>query len=121
MSDPNAKRAAERVPGQLSGSVTVFQPMTILSISVKGMLMESAAALLNDSLHDFRLSLDDRSVVVKGRVVYCEIGELHQQGVLYRCGVEFIDVPAHALSAIGDFVAAHRTAPHVIDAEVPEE
>ena len=124
MSDPNGKREAERirVPGQLQGAVTVFHPMTIVNISVKGMLMESTAPLHNDSLHDFRLSLDERSVVVKGRVVYCEIGDLLQGGVLYRCGVEFVEPPAHAQSALADFVAIHKApAPHVIDAEVTDE
>ena len=123
MNDPNAKRGAERlfVPGQLTGAVTVFQPMTIINISVKGMLMESAVALHNDSLHDFRLSLDDRSVIVKGRVVYCEIGELKHGAVLYRCGVEFVEPAKHAVSAIGDFVAAHKAPRPVIDAEVSDE
>ena len=120
MTDPNPKRAAERVdvPGQVTGAVTVFQEMTILNISVGGMLMESAAALHNDSLHDFRLSLDGRSVVVKGRVVYCKIGELREGGVLYRCGVEFVELPPHVQAAIGDFVKVHKAAPsQVIDGD----
>ena len=120
MTDPNPKRQAERVdvPGQVTGAVTVFQPMSILNISVKGMLMESAISLHNDSLHDFRLSLDGRSVVVKGRVVYCKIGELREGGVLYRCGVEFIELPPHAQAALDDFVAAHKAPPpSVIDAD----
>ena len=124
MSDPNAKRGAERVyvPGQLIGAVTVFQPMTILNISTKGMLIEVSAPLHNDSLHDFRLTLDDRSVVVKGRVVYCEIGDLRQGAVLYRCGVEFVEPPQHVQSAIGDFVAVHKLpAPRVVDAELAGE
>ena len=124
MSDPNAKREAERVhvPGQLMGAVTVFQPMTILNISTKGMLIEVNAPLHNDSLHDFRLTLDERSVVVKGRVVYCEIGELRHGGVLYRCGVEFVEPPQHVQSAIADFVAVHKAPPpRVVDAEVTGE
>ena len=124
MSDPSPKREAERVdvPGQVTGAVTVFQPMTILNISVKGMLMESAAPLHNDSLHDFRLSLNDRSVVVKGRVVYCKIGELREGGVLYRCGVEFVEPPTHAQTAIADFVEVHKAAPpRIVDAEVTDD
>jgi hypothetical protein len=111
MSDPNPKRVADRVavPGQLTGAVTVFQEMTILNISVTGMLMESAAALHNDSLHDFRLSLDGRSVVVKGRVVYCKIGELGHGGVLYRSGVEFVEMAPHVAAAIEEFVKVHAS------------
>ena len=120
MSNPNPKRAAERVdvPGQVTGAVTVFQEMTILNISIGGMLMESPAALHNDSLHDFRLSLDGRSVVVKGRVVYCKIGELREGGVLYRCGVEFVELAPHVADAIGEFVKVHKAArPPIIDGE----
>jgi hypothetical protein len=115
MDEPNPKREAERVdvPGQVSGAVTVFQPMTIINISVKGMLMESSAPLHNDSLHDFRLSLNDRSVVVKGRVVYCKIGELREGNVRYRCGVEFVEPPPHAIAAIADFVEVHKPPPIV--------
>lgn len=124
MSDVNAKRGAERVDfgGQLTGAVTVFQPMTIHNISVKGMSIESTALLHNDSLHDFRLSLNERSVVVKGRVVYCKIGDLREGGVLYQCGVEFVEPPPHAQAAIADFVAVHKgQTPDVVDAEVTDE
>ena len=124
MNDPNAKREVERVdvPGQVRGAVTVFHPMTIVNISVKGMLMESSASLHNDSLHDFRLTLNERSVVVKGRVVYCKIGDLREGGVLYRCGVEFIAPAPHAQTAIADFVAAHKPQPpRIVDAEVTDE
>jgi hypothetical protein len=123
MSDTSAKREAERVdvPGQVTGAVTVFQPMTILNISVKGMLMESAAALHNDSLHDFRLSLDGRSVVLKGQVVYCTIGELREGAVLYRCGVEFVEPPPHVQAAVADFVAVHKAPPpRIVDGQITE-
>ena len=120
MTDSNPKRQAERVdvPGQVTGAVTVFQPMTILNISVRGMLMELAISLQNDSLHDFRLSLDGRSVVVKGRVVYCQIGDLREGSVLYRCGVEFVELPPHVQAALDDFVAAHKAPPPVIDGDL---
>ena len=102
MTDPNPKRAAERVDvGQVTGAVTVFQPMTILNISVKGMLMESGASLHNDSLHDFRLSLDGRSIVAKGRVVYCKIGEL-REGTVVLSGC----VPSFYLKQVAQCVVA---------------
>ena len=51
----------------------VFQPMTILDISLGGAQIETGFALQLDSLHDFRSSLADRSVVVKGRVAHCHM------------------------------------------------
>ncbi len=115
------KRATDRTPvsGEVVGEVTVFQPTTILDMSECGCQIETSYKLRNDSLHDFRFALGDRSVVVKGRVAYCRIGELLDGVVLYRSGVEFVEPSPHALSAIRDFVAV-RTAPPpaIIDAEV---
>jgi hypothetical protein len=106
-------------PGQVKGEVTVFQPMTILDLSEGGCQVETAFKLHNDSLHDFRLSLGDRSVVVKGRVAYCQIAELLEGIVLYRSGVEFVEPTPHALAAIRDFVAIRSAPPpDIIDAEV---
>ena len=120
------KRDGERVPiaGQLSGEVTVFQPMTILNLSERGARIETAFALHLDSLHDFRLSLGDRSVVVKGRIVHCQIGELREGAVLYRTGLEFVEPSERVLAAISTFVEAQRHThepPPIIDAELADE
>ena len=120
------KRDGERVPleGQVRGEVMVFQPMTILDISLGGVQIETAFALQLDSLHDFRLSLGDRSVVVKGRIAHCHIGELTEVTALYRTGVEFVELSEHARNAIGDFVKAtkySRTSPSVIDGIIARE
>jgi hypothetical protein len=102
------KRDRQRVPlgGQVRGEVMVFQPMTILDISMGGAQIETAFALQLDSLHDFRLTLADRSVVVKGRIAHCHIGELTDVSALYRTGVEFVGLSEHAKEAIAVFVAA---------------
>ena len=65
--------------------------MTILDISRGGAQIETPFALQLDSLHDFRISLGERSIVVKGRIAHCHIGELKEGVVLYRTGVEFIE------------------------------
>jgi hypothetical protein len=116
------KRDRERVPlEQVRGEVMVFQPMTILDISIGGAQIETAFALQLDSLHDFRLSLGDRSVVVKGRIAHCHIGELTDVSAFYRTGVEFVDLSDHARSAIGDFVVAMKRVKEalgVVDGEI---
>ena len=117
------KRGTERVPisSSVTGEVTVFQPMTILDMSERGVQIESPYPLQNDSLHDFRLTLNQRSVIVKGRVAYCQIGDLRDGVVLYRSGVEYVEASGHALNAIRDFVAVqHAPPPAVIDAEITE-
>jgi len=121
-----AKRESERVPmhGEVTGEVTVFMPMHIVNMSERGAQIETSFPLHLDSLHEFRLSLGDRSVVVKGRIVHCQIGELHQGAIRYRTGLEFIEPPEHARAAIREFVIAQtaaRLAPPVIDAELADE
>lgn len=120
------KRDLERIPldEQVQGEVMVFQPMTILDISLGGAQIETAFALQLDSLHDFRLSLGDRSVVVKGRIAHCHIGELTDVAALYRTGVEFVDLSEHARGAITIFVAAMkraRSVPRVVDGVVADD
>lgn len=120
-------RDGERVPtpGQLTGEVTVYEPVTILDLSDRGALVETQFALHLDSLHEFRLSLGNRSVVVKGRIAHCQIGELHEGTVLYRTGVEFIEPSDHVLSAIHSFVEALKFAamatPRIVEAELADE
>jgi hypothetical protein len=110
--DDDNKRDRERVPilGDLRGEVMVFQPMNVLDVSVGGAQIETLFPMQLDSLHDFRLTLGDRSVVVKGRVAHCQIGDLEEERVGYRTGIEFIDPPEHVRSAIKDFVSTLKAA-----------
>jgi len=80
------------IPPQATGEVTLYQPMSILDLSIAGAQMETSVPLLNDSIHDFRLTLESRSVIVKGRVAYCQVGALRNAVVINRCGVEFVDL-----------------------------
>lgn len=123
---PDDKRDRERipVPGLVGGEVQVFQPISILDISVGGAQIETPFPLQLDSLHDFRLTLGERSVVVKGRIAHCQIAELNEGTVLYRTGVEFVEPSEHAQNAIRAFVEALKTAqemPEILDGEIKED
>lgn len=98
---------AVRVPilGEAHGEVTVFQPVIIKEISRTGANVQTAFPLHLNSLHDFRLTLGDRSVIVKGRVVHCSIADVEQEGVLYRSGIEFVEPSDRVDSAISGFIA----------------
>ena len=125
MSDEN-KRDAERVPvpAPLHGEVKVFQPMTILDVSTGGAQVETPFALQLDSLHEFRISLGERSIVLKGRIAHCHIGELKGGVVIYRTGVEFVETSGHVQSALEHFVAALKLAhrpPAIIDGQIAED
>lgn len=106
---------------RVAGEMMVYQPITILDIAENGMRIETPFALQNDSLREFRLILATRSIVVKGRVVWCEIGELRQGQVLYRCHIEFVDPPSHVRATLHDFVAAHNAPPRVVDGEIADD
>ena len=82
----------------------VFQPTAVLQMSHGGMQVETAFPLQLDSLHDFRLTLGDRSVVVKGRVAHSRISDVDQDIVTYRTGVEFIELSERVQTAIALFV-----------------
>jgi PilZ domain len=105
------KRGGERLQilGDLQGEVMVFQPMAVRELSHGGAQVETAFPLHVDSLHEFRLTLGERSVVVKGRIVHCSITDIDQEIVLYRSGVEFVEPSEHFTSVIDRFIDAVRT------------
>jgi hypothetical protein len=110
------KRDTERVQilGELRGDVSVFQPMSLKEVSRGGAQVETTFPLQLDSLHDFRLTLGERSVVVKGRVAHCSISEVEHEQVLYRSGIQFIEPSERVSAVINEFldaIQAGRQAP----------
>jgi hypothetical protein len=107
-SDDDENRDAERIEilGDLQGEVMMFQPMAIKEISRRGAQVETAFPLHLDSLHDLRLTLGERSVIVKGRVVHCSISDVDEGSVCYRSGLEFTEPSERVAAVIGDFVDA---------------
>ena len=108
MSGPGEQRDGRRFAllGELHGEVMVFQPMAITEISHSGAKIETAFPFHLESLHDFRLTLGDRSVVVKGRVTHCAISDVDQELVVYRSGVEFIEPSEPVWAVIDEFIGA---------------
>ena len=109
--EPRDKRDTKRVEilGELLGEVMVFEPMAIKEISRAGAQIETRFPFQLDSLHDFRLTLGDRSVIVKGRVAHCTISDVEHELVIYRSGIEFIEPSDRVADAISDFVNALKS------------
>ncbi|HEU4689555.1 MAG TPA: PilZ domain-containing protein [Vicinamibacterales bacterium] len=107
-SDEHDKRDSERIQilGELHGEVMVFQPMTIREISRGGVQVETAIRLQLDSLHEFRLTLGDRSLIVKGRVAHCSISDVDQELVTYRSGIQFVEPSERVIDVISGFIEA---------------
>jgi len=68
------------------------------------MQVETGFPLQLDSLHDFRLTLGDLSVVVKGRIAHSRICDVDQDIITYRSGIQFIEPSEHVAAAIQHFV-----------------
>lgn len=124
MAEDDEKRELDRVSvGSLYGEVQLFQPMTVLEMSHRGARIETRFPLHIDSLHDFRLSMGERSLIVKGRIVHSEVTELKGGVVVYRTGVEFVEPTEYVATAINEFVDALRemqSVKPIIDAEIAE-
>jgi len=91
----------------------VFQPMTIREIHGGAGVAETSFALQVKPLHELRLGLRDRSVVVRGRVVSSSISEVDQQLLMYRSALEFIESPStlrHSRLRAGDTRTLSATA-----------
>lgn len=100
------KRGAERVPilGELQGEMMVFQPMQVKDISRGGATVETRYPLHLNSLHDIRLMVGTKSVILKGRVVHSSISDVEQDIVTYRTGLEFLEMSDRVAAAIEEFL-----------------
>jgi len=110
VSPASDKRDTDRIEilGELLGEVMVFSPMAIKEISHGGAQVETNFPLQLDSLHDFRLTLGDRSIIIKGRVAHCSISDVEQELVFYRSGIEFIEPAERVKGVVDEFMAAIR-------------
>ena len=108
MAPDDNKRDTDRVQilGELHGEVMIFQPMTIKEVSHGGAQIETGFPLHLDSLHEFRLTLGERSIIVKGRVAHCSISDVEQEVIIYRSGIEFVEPSERVNTVIADFIAA---------------
>ena len=108
MTPDDNKRDTDRIQilGELHGEVMIFQPMTIKEVSHGGAQIETGFPLHLDSLHEFRLTLGERSIIVKGRVAHCSISDVEQEVIIYRSGIEFVEPSERVNTVITDFIAA---------------
>lgn len=101
------KRDGERLPmlGELQGEIMVFEPMVVKDVSRHGATIETRFPLHLNSLHDLRLMLGSRSVILKGRVVHSAISDVDQDIVTYRSGMEFVEVSERVDGVISEYLA----------------
>lgn len=83
----------------------VFEPMVVKDVSRHGATIETRFPLHLNSLHELRLMLGSRPVILKGRVVHSSISDVDQEVVTYRSGVEFVEVSERVDGVISDYLA----------------
>jgi PilZ domain-containing protein len=112
LSSESNKRETDRIPilGDLQGEIMVFEPLQIKEISRGGASVETRFALAIDSLHELRLTLGRRSVVLKGRIAHSRISDVDQEIVTYRSGIEFIEVSEAVRAVIAEFLETLKAA-----------
>ena len=93
-----------RLLADLQGEVMVYQPMTIMELSHGGAQIETSFPLQLGSIHDLRLALGATSVVVKARVAHARVTEVEEQQVVYKSGLEFVELSEQVRAAIDAFV-----------------
>ena len=105
-------RLGPRVPilGHLGGEITVIEPLSIKELGTGGATIETRFPLVIDSLHELRLTLAQRTIVVKGRVVHSHISDIDPDAVAYHSGIEFVEAPEHVQNAISAYLDAIRAA-----------
>jgi hypothetical protein len=105
------RREDERIQilGELPGDATVHQAISVKELSRLGAQIESTFPLQLNSLHEFRIALGSQSVIVKGRVVHCRIQDIDSEAVVYRAGIEFVDLPGWVANALDRFLDAVKT------------
>jgi len=110
LSSGSDKRDTERILifGDLQGEIMVFEPLQIKEISRGGASVETRFPLAIDSLHELRLTLGTRSIVLKGRVAHSRISDVDQEIVTYRSGIEFIEASEPVRAVIAEFLEALR-------------
>ena len=109
MSDNRRDNERIQILGDLSGDATVHQTIYVRELSRTGAQIETNFPFQLNSLHEFRLALGSQSVVVKGRVAHCHIQDIDPEAVVYRAGVEFIDLPNWVAAALGEFLDALKS------------
>ena len=110
MSDERRREERLRIPNSMPGDVTIVEPVRIVDISLCGAAVELERSLALESLHDFRLALGDRSAIVKARVAYCRVSDIWPDRMVYRAGLEFLDVAPRVRDAIAAFITETKIA-----------
>lgn len=104
MTEERRRDERQDLLGGAPGEVTVVETVNVIEISEGGTQVELRAPLQIESLHDIRLNLGGQTVVAKARVAHCRVSDMEHDQLLYRAGLEFVELSPHARDAIAAYL-----------------
>jgi hypothetical protein len=103
--DPIDRRQDTRpAVGGLPGDITVKEALRVRDLSPSGAMVETSVPLELNSLHDVRLDLGSRTVVVKGRVTHCAPAQDAGGSQVHLSGLEFVELSLAVRQVIAQFL-----------------
>jgi hypothetical protein len=106
-SDREERRQYPRVDllTEFQGHLIVLdEAVRVLQLGPGGMTIASPVPLEPSQIHDMRLTIDDRVLTLRARVVHART-TIDRDAFSYVAGVAFVDLPADAAGAISAFLA----------------
>jgi PilZ domain len=103
-----SRRKDERIEilGEMPGAATVLSKVFVRELSVSGAQVDVTQPLQLNSLHLFKFMLGDQAVVVSGRIAHIHIEDVDPDVLIYRAGVQFVDVPERVTHRLTEFLEA---------------
>ena len=100
--DPVDRRQDTRpAVGGLPGDITVTETLRVRDLSPSGAMVETTVPLELKSLHDVRLDLGSRIVIVKGRVTHSSRASGDR---VFVSGLEFVELSLTIREVIAQFL-----------------
>jgi hypothetical protein len=88
--------------------VTLDEQVLVRQLGLGGMIVETTAPLSPKLDHEFRLTMGERAVTVKGRVAHSRVS-VRGDAVTFLAGVQFIDPAPEVLDVIRQLMDTART------------
>jgi hypothetical protein len=87
--------------------ITLDEIVTVQQLGPGGMTIAAAVPLSPAHIHDLRLTIEDRVVTLKARVVHTR-ARIDRDEVVYVSGVSFVEPSPEAVAAIEQFLGLHE-------------
>jgi hypothetical protein len=89
--------------------VTLDETITVRQVGPGGLTIETTAPLSARVTHDFRVTVDDRTALVRARLAHSRV-QMQGDAVSYLSGLEFVEPSQDAIHILDEIVArAHQS------------